>query len=192
MPFKPVILATDALIWLLVIAVLAFAWYVRRREHLLAPWQRVAGSASGMAAATALSFFVIVGLLDSVHFRPALPDEPGKPRAYAVAELSLLDMALKPLRTREERTYSAPLATHLFSKETVELPDGSMAREYPRLRFGAAGLRDPQQDWLPDVLRRAGLGLAGATLAWAAAAAGLVAVLARRRAAPAAVWREVW
>ncbi|HSD59917.1 MAG TPA: ABC transporter permease [Burkholderiales bacterium] len=189
----PVILATDALIWLLVVAVLAFAWYVRRREHLLAPWRRVARSASGMAAATALSFFVLVGLPDSIHFRPALPDEPGKPRAYAVEVLSLLDVALKPLRTNKERTYSAPLATQLFSKETIELQDGSVARDYPRLRFGGAGLKEPQQEWLPDVLRRAGLGLAGAALAWAAAAGALVAVLARRRgAAPAAVWSEVW
>src|SRR5512134_1686284 len=115
MSFIPVILATDALIWLLVVAVLAFAWYVRRREHLLAPWRRVARSASGMAAATLLSLFVLTGLLDSIHYRPALPDEPGKSRAYAVEVLSLLDVALKSLRTKKERTYSAPLATRLFS-----------------------------------------------------------------------------
>ena len=191
--FKPVLLATDALIYLLVIAVLAFAWYVRRREHLLTPWRRVAASASGMAAATALAFFVAVGLLDSLHFRPALPDEPGKPRAYAVEVLSLLDVALKPLRTRKERTYSSPLATRLFSKETVELPGGSVAREYPRLRFGGAGLKDPEGEWLPDVLARAGLGFAGAALAWAAVAGVLTLLLARRRgAAAAAAWNEVW
>ncbi|HET9699722.1 MAG TPA: ABC transporter permease [Burkholderiales bacterium] len=192
MPFKPVLLATDALIWLLVAAVLGFAWYVRRREHLLAPWRRVARSASGMAAGTVLAFFVLTGLLDSVHFRPALPDEPGKPRAYAVEVLSLLDVALKPLRTNKERTYSAPLATHLFSRETVELPDGRITREYPRLRFGGAGLKDPEADWLPDVMARAGLGLAGAVLAWAAVVAGLILVVARRRrTVPAAIWQEI-
>jgi peptide/nickel transport system permease protein len=193
MPFKPVILATDALIYVLVVAVLVFAWYVHRKEHLLAPWRRVAASAMGMSAATALSFFVMVGLLDSVHFRPALPDEPGKPRVYAVEVLSLLDMVLQPLRTRNERTYSAPLATHLFSKETAELADGSVARQYPRLRFAGANLVDPEQDWLPDVLRRTGLGLAGGTLAWAVAAGTLVLLLARRRrVAAAAAWSEVW
>jgi peptide/nickel transport system permease protein len=192
MAFKPILLATDALIWLLVAAVLAFAWYVRRKEHLLAPWRRVSASAMGMAAATVLSFFVLVGLLDSVHFRPALPDEPGKPRAYAVEVLSLLDVVLKPLRAKKERTYSAPLATRLFSRETVELPDGGVVREYPRLRFGGAGLADPQRDWLPDVLGRAALGLLGAAVAWVGAAAALVAILARRRRrAPAAVWAEV-
>ncbi|HEX9181372.1 MAG TPA: ABC transporter permease [Burkholderiales bacterium] len=193
MPFKPVILATDALIWLLVIAVLAFAWYVRRREHLLAPWRRVARSASGMAAATLLSLFVLTGLLDSIHYRPALPDEPGKSRAYAVEVLSLLDVALKSLRTKKERTYSAPLATRLFSKETVELPDGSVAREYPRLRFGGADLKDPENEWLGDVLTRTALGLAGAAFAWAAAVAGLTLLLARRRGtAPSSAWREIW
>src|SRR5574341_736916 len=124
MPFKPVLLATDALIFLLVATVIAFAWYVRRKEHLLAPWRRVGHSASGMVSLTVLTFFVVVGLLDSLHYRPALPDEPGKSRAYAVEVLSVFDLIVTPLRVKKERTYSAPFATRLYSKETVELPDG--------------------------------------------------------------------
>ena len=59
MPFKLVILWTDALVFVLVAAALLFAWYVRRHEHLLAPWRRVARNASGMAALTVLVLSLI-------------------------------------------------------------------------------------------------------------------------------------
>jgi peptide/nickel transport system permease protein len=39
LPFMPVVLWTDALVFLLVAVILVFAWYVRRHEHLLAPEQ---------------------------------------------------------------------------------------------------------------------------------------------------------
>jgi len=192
-PFKPVLLATDALVFLLVVAGAAFALYVRSREHLRAPWRRVGHSGTGMAALTVLAFFVLVGLLDSVHYRPALPDEPGKPRAYAVEVLSLFDKLAEPLRTRKERTYSAPLATHLFSKETVELPDGRTAREYPRLRFGGANLQNPAEERAGDILRRVASGAVMGAGSWLVAALAFCWGMGRRGGLrlPQA-WRRVW
>ena len=38
---RPVLLWTDALVFLLLGVVLLFAWYARRREHLAAPWREV-------------------------------------------------------------------------------------------------------------------------------------------------------
>ena len=180
MPFKPFLLATDALVFLLIGTGIAFALYVRRREHLLAPWRRVGHSGVGMGALTVLVFFVVVGVLDSFHYRPALPDEPGKPRAYAVEVLSLFDKLAEPLRTRSERTYSAPLATHLFSKETVELPDGTTVREYPRLKYGGANLENPGEDRGPDIVRRTLVGVAVGALAWLAVAVAFCRGLSRR------------
>src|SRR5687767_483263 len=133
MPFKLVILWTDALVFLLVAVVVALVWYVRRHEHLAAPWRKVARDPTGMAAATVLAVFVVIGLADSVHYRPAIGAKDGK-TIYAVEVLSLLDAAAAPLRAKREKTYSAPLATHLYSRETVVLPDGKEVREYPRLR----------------------------------------------------------
>lgn len=72
MPFSPIILWTDALIYLFVAIVLLFIGYVRHHEHLLTPWKRVGHSASGMSALTILIFFLVIGLLDTVHFRPVL------------------------------------------------------------------------------------------------------------------------
>lgn len=192
MPFKPEILATDLLVWLLVAAIGVFAWYVRRHEHLLAPWRRVAHSASGMAALTVLLFFIVAGLLDSLHYRPALSAQEGR-KVYAVEVLSALDALLGPLRTRKEKTYSAPLATHLYAKETMELPGGRQTRDFPRLLYGGAHLDDPHADWAPDVARRALAGIAAGALAWLVLATLLCATLARRHALNTdAAWRAIW
>jgi peptide/nickel transport system permease protein len=171
----PVVLPTDALVWLLVAAIAAFAWYSSRRPHLAAPWARVFRSRIATASAVVLAFFVLVGLLDSVHYRPALPSEdPQAPVAYAVEVRSGLDALLTPLRTRLEKTYSAPLATRLYQKETVERADGTTAREFPRLAHGGAHLED-EADRASDVALRVLAGLAGGAALW------WLAVLAGRR-----------
>jgi peptide/nickel transport system permease protein len=97
--------------------------------------------------------------------------------------LSVLDLWLSGLREREEKTFSAPFATHLFVKEAIEQPDGSVVRDYPRLTHGGAHLRDPANRGL-DVLLRGALGLVKGLLVWALLTAGLIWLLARRRAEP--------
>jgi peptide/nickel transport system permease protein len=73
---------------------------------------------------------------------------------YSVEKLSLLDKLAEPLRERVEKTYSAPFAVQTYTKETVEYPDGRRAREYLRLRYGGAHLKDPGER-SADILRRA-------------------------------------
>ncbi len=136
--FKIVILPTDALVYLLVAVIVLTVWYVRRKEHLLAPWQRVAHSPSGMVGLTVLLVFIVIGLLDSLHFRPRLPTTESSQPVYAVEVLSVLDVALQPLRIHGEKTYSAPLATHGYAKETVTLPGGGEQRVFPRVLSTAA------------------------------------------------------
>ena len=192
-PFMPVVLWTDALIFFLLAAILAFVCHVRRHEHLLAPWRKVAHSRSGMVAAVVLAIFVIVGLLDTLHFRTRLADGGSGSAAYSVEVLSVFDLIAAPLRSRPEKTYSAPLATHLFAKETVELPDGSQARVFPRLTHGGAHLADPQADWAGDVTRRAVAGVALAVLSW-----NLLLLLVtfwqaqRYQRGPSETWTAIW
>ncbi len=167
MPFKPVILWTDALLFLLIAVVIAFYIYVRARPHMSQPWRNVAYSKQGMAALVFLFFFLITGLLDSLHFRPRLVTTGENQRAsFAVQTVSVLDVVLTPLRTRTEKTYSAPLATHLYAKETVDLPEGGRARVYPRLTYGGAHLNDPGADWSMDVSRTTAAGLGIAAIVW--------------------------
>ncbi len=181
MPFDPVILWTDALIYLLVIIVVSFAWHVRNDEHLLAPWRRVTHSASGMSALTVLFFFVTIGLLDTAHFRLALDHKNSQGETvYSVEVLSLLDVLVTPLRNNVEKTYSAPLATHLYSKETIDLPDGSRIRTFARLEFGGAHLQNPEIEHQADIQWRILIGIGYGLIFWGFLVASLCLILARR------------
>jgi peptide/nickel transport system permease protein len=177
--FQFVILPTDWLVYLLVAVVITMAFYVRAREHLRAPWRRVARSPSGMVGLTVLLLFVMAGLLDSVHYRMRLADADGGRPVYATEVLSVLDFALAPLRARREKTYSAPLATALYAKETVELPDGRQVRDFPRLKYGGASLADPEREWRGDVFRRGLGGAAGGMILWGAILLAVACVVAR-------------
>jgi peptide/nickel transport system permease protein len=199
------VLWTDALVYLLVAAVAGFAWYVRRHEHLRAPWWRVAQTPAAMSALVVLAVFILVGLFDSLHFRLALPAAPGtqvdraasRDVAYAVEVKSALDLLLAPIANRPERTYSAPLATHAYAKETVEVPaeggkPGRQVRDYPRLLYGGAHLQDPQRDWQADVLFTAFRGVALALPLWLLLSLMLVAACTpAERVASRDFWRAV-
>jgi peptide/nickel transport system permease protein len=201
MPVLPVILWTDALVYLLLAVVAGFVWYVRRHEHLRAPWWRVARTPAAMSSVVVLAAFILTGMLDSLHFRLALPPAPGMVRgqvAYAVEVKSALDLLLAPIATRPERTYSAPLATHAYAKETVQVQGGEgkagrQLRDYPRLIYGGAHLRDPQRDWQADVLLTAFRGAALALPLWLLLSLGLVAACTPyERAASRDFWRAAW
>ena len=190
----PIILWTDALVFLLIACGIGSGFYISRREYLLASWRRVGESRAGMAALTVLAAFILIGLLDSLHYRPRLEAAAGQPaNSYSSEVRSALDALLLPLRSGTEKTYSAPLATHLYARETVELPDGTQARVCPRLRHGGAHLRNPVEDWAGDVSGRAVSGLILAVLAGLTLAAIAVQAAALRWGVgwPAA-WRRIW
>ncbi len=190
--FRPVILWTDALVFLLLAVLAVFVWYVRQHEHLLAPWRKVARNASGMAALTVLLCFITVGLLDTLHYKPLLTGKDGKV-AYATDVLSVLDLLAGDLRTQKEKTYSAPLATHLFSKETVQGADGRETREHPRLLYGGKHLADPHADHTSDVARRAMAGAAAGALAWLVLSTLLCALIASNSGGGIdAAWSAIW
>jgi peptide/nickel transport system permease protein len=141
----PVILWSDALVFLLLAAGIAIALYIRRREHLLLPWRRVAQSATAMVSLLVLSLFLLVGLLDTLHYRAALPETNGGEKVYSPEVLSVFDRLVEPLRTQTEKTYSAPLAVTLYAKESISDAQGRALRDYPRLKFGGAHLADESQ-----------------------------------------------
>ncbi|WP_432741199.1 ABC transporter permease [Methylobacter sp. G7] len=152
-----VVLWTDALIYVLIVVMLALGIYLRGKEHIQRPLQQIGRSKIGMASLVVLLFFVLIGLLDSVHFKPA-DDKKNE-------IISLLDAFATPLREHGEKTYSAPFATTLYSKEMMTLADGSMQWAYPRLEFGGRHLEDTETQHIADILQKAVYGLAqGASL----------------------------
>jgi peptide/nickel transport system permease protein len=194
LPFKPVILTTDALIFVLLAVVAIAAWYISRHEHMRAPWKKVGHNRSGMIAAVIMLAFVAVGLLDSLHFRPRLSDDAAAGSAnYAVDVMSVFDWIAAPLKKKQEKTYSAPLSAYLFAKETVEMPDGTEARVYPRLMHGGAHLNDPPRERTRDILERAAIGMIAAALAWIVVVFCATFWLARRNALPVRqTWTAIW
>jgi peptide/nickel transport system permease protein len=177
-----VILATDALLWLLVAATAGYAWYCTRHEHLAAPWRRVFRSPAAVASVVVLAMYLLVALADSLHYRPALGrEDPKAPVVYAVEVRSVLDVAASHLRGRAEKTYSAPLATRSFAKEQIERTD---ERDFPRLRFGGAHLKD-EGARAGDIALKAFFGLLAAAAVWGLAAFGIRPL---RRRFPDAPW----
>jgi peptide/nickel transport system permease protein len=176
---RPVVLYTDALLWLLVLGLAAYGWTCARRPHLAAPWRRVFQSRAALASGAVLAIFIVIGLADSLHFR----------RPPSIAEQSVLDLALGHLRERGEKTYSAPLATRLYAKEQVEAPGGKTVREYPRLRYGGSHLQD-EADATRDIAWLALRGLLVAAGIFAVLFLGLHTLLGKRF--PHVPWIAAW
>ncbi len=159
-----VFLWSDRLVFLLLAAAVASAWHVRRHEHLLLPWRRVARSATAMVSLLVLSLFLAIGLLDSLHYRVALPGQNSGETIYSPEVLSVFDKLVEPLRVHTEKTYSAPLAVALYAKESRTDAQGNVVRDYPRLKYGGAQLANDTQR-VADVVQRTLLGVAAGLLA---------------------------
>jgi len=193
--FKFVILWTDAALWAMFAALLAYALHARRDAALRATWLKVLRDPAAVSAGLVLLLFVAVTLLDSVHFRRALPPAPGSTQVFHDTRTeSLLDLALaRPIAMRET-TYSRPLATLGHTKESFE-SGSSTVRDFPRLAFGGAHLKDPARgwgtEWAADVATRALTGLAAAALVLVLVAAGLAWAMGRTHGGFASALRDI-
>ena len=183
MSFKLVLLWTDVALWAVVVAVLGYMLRLRRDANQRATWGKVVRDPAALCAGLVLTLFVGVALLDSVHFRRGLPLAAGTTQQFYDSRTeSLLEVALaRPLAMRES-SYSAPLATHGFHKEPIDV-DGTITRDHRRLEHGGAHLADPERDWGRDVAQRVAIGLAGGLVVFGALGA-LLARAGRRSALP--------
>lgn len=193
---KPVFLATDLALLAQLLLIALYVWHSLHSPTLRQTWRHVLHDAAAMSAGVVLLLFLSIAVLDSVHFRPLLPPVAGAAanaeRAYSTRTLSLLDLLLAGPREAREKTYSEPLDTHQFSKESL-LIDGKTVRDFPRLQFGGSHLKDAQAEWGGDVFRRSLAGLFRG-IVFALGSCWLVAFL-RARAAKTSVtnsWRAIW
>ena len=181
---KFVLLWTDAFVFLTTLGVLFQAWRLRSQPAMAAGWRQVFRRPSAVSAAVVLACFALVGLLDSIHYRPVLPPAPGagsgQPAVHSPLTRSVLDAVLDLTQLpKRERTYSEPLALHQFTKESW-LVDGQVVRDYPRLQYAGVHL-DNDADRAADILRRVVTGAALGGVAALVLAALLSAMHGRRR-----------
>jgi peptide/nickel transport system permease protein len=178
---KAVYLWTDRLIFVLVAGVVFLIAYIRTREHLRQPWLQVFRQRRAMVALVVLCSFVIIGLLDSIHYRkPLSSTDPEAQVHYSVEVFSLLDRLLINLRSQDEKSYSAPFATHLYAKESVTLSTGQQVRAYPRLQYGGAHLGDPETQSGRDILLKTTSGIVAGFVLSLLLSSGLILWLATR------------
>jgi len=141
---KFVFLITDILLFTLCAIIIAYFVYAKRHEHIYAPWRRLLKNKIAMGTAAILLCYLFVAVIDSIHFR--LPTEQNQPlkstQQFKNETLSVLDILLTSLREKNETTYSAPFASHSFTKETVEQSNGQQARVYPVLKYGGVHLSE--------------------------------------------------
>ncbi len=178
---QPVFLLTDIFVFAILLFVLWYMWHVRSDRNLRANWRLAMKRPVAMVSSMVLGFFLVVALADSIHFREALPSEPGQPVQYSSEATSVLDKVLEPLANARERSYSEPLAALAFRKETFDR-DGKSVRDYPRLRYGGKHLNDPVNDLSADVTQKSfsalalGLAIIAGTLlvglGWASQSSG--------------------
>ncbi len=166
---KPVFLLTDILLFSLLLSTLTFFLYAIRRPHLLQPWRQVVHSKTGVISMMVLSVYIGIALLDSIHFRPLLENQASQlgEQQYSGEVQSVFDYMVSNLRMNTEKTYSAPFATHLYGKETVQMPGGTKQRIYPRLSWGASHLEGPGDQKAVDIFKLALIGVGKAIATWA-------------------------
>jgi len=166
MPFQPVILITDALFFVLTALLVMFIIFARKREHISRPWRKVFKRSTGAVSLVVLLTYYSIAVLDSMHFNPRLDNATSEEAQYSNEILSVLDILMTPMRTQVEKTFSAPLATHLLSKEMVQQADGAMQQIYPRLKYGGAHLDNIAQDKVADIAMLVLLGCFYAVITW--------------------------
>lgn len=157
-----IILWTDALIYLLVIFIFLGLINIYRDKYASKKWRNIFKNKLNVVSVMILTCYFTLGFLDTVHLR----DKDFSDQNTS-GTISLLDFLLKPLPESSEKTFSAPFATHLFSKEAITLNDGKVVRDYPRLKFGGAHLKNVQDKWR-DIGQRTVMVLLEATLITAA------------------------
>lgn len=143
---KPVLLWSDALIFMLVVALVLFFYRLRKDPQTRERWSDVFSSRLGMVTFTVIMTYVGIALADSLHFRKALDNPEGLQTEevfYDNKVTSVLDVMLGGMGERFERTYSAPFALVSFEKENMKDANGNTVRDFPPLTHAGQHLSDP-------------------------------------------------
>lgn len=187
---KFVLLWSDTLIFILVIALSMFFYKLRQDPLTRERWGQVFSSRLGMVAFTVIITYVGVALLDSLHFRRALETPEGMQTEevfYDNKVTSVFDLMTRGMGERFERTYSAPFALKSFEKKNMKDEQGRDTRDFAPLKYAGLDLSHPSEKW-PDILAKSivplalGLLLSGLLI-------GLQWLFLRRGALP---WQASW
>jgi len=120
----PVILWTDALIFILIATVLWLIFGAAQKDYLRQQWRKAYAHPARMASMVILLCFVVIGIVDSLHYRQ-----------HTNQVKSVLDWLMQPTAEQQETTYSAPFATELFTRQMIKDAQGNITWVTPKLQF---------------------------------------------------------
>ncbi len=123
-----VLLALSLITWLLAL----------RKKHNRELCQRIFKKPLALVAALMLLFFLIIGVLDSIHLTTP-SNHAADSSLLAQQNNSLLDKLLAPLGSFYEKTYSAPFALNLYTAETI-FEEGYL-QVYSRLGYPSTAIK---------------------------------------------------
>ena len=130
------LLWTDILVWGLLSVLVLLGWGASRSPQVRQQWHTIFRSSIAMASAIILLFYLFFTLLDSVHLRLAAENQKGKSEQVQYTEIvSILDLIFAHNIKGTERTYSAPFATHEYTKSIVLDEKGETKQVYLPLEY---------------------------------------------------------
>lgn len=137
------------------IAALSVLGLLRSWTRSKSVWNSLFKKSSTIVSFIILVVFFSIGILDSISWRDPVLDQSGRPQINEQGEailssraLSMLDRLCTDMRTQVERTYSAPLARHQFTKDLEQQADGKKAWVQKDLKY-------PGSHWLgTDIVGR--------------------------------------
>ena len=128
-----VFLLTDIFFYIIIFSLGYYVYYVRKTKDILDTWKHVFKSKTGIISIVVLAFFLLIAILDSIHFKEKIENENSDLISYSSEIKSVLDLILLPTYQNTEKSYSSPFSSNLYSKETRILENNIEQRVYPKL-----------------------------------------------------------
>lgn len=120
-----VILWTDFLIWLLLAFLVVLFYKIRTRADFKTAMIQIMSSRIAVLSGLILSVYLLIALVDSLHFKNTNNNEI----------ISVLDYILQPWSEVNETTFSAPLADKMFIKSNSVSPNGAVLMLNEKLKY---------------------------------------------------------
>lgn len=137
---------TDIMVWGLVVALGVWGWTISRSAQVKLQWMAIFRSKIAMSSAIILLLYLSIALLDSLHFRLALPNQTAEqPVQYQGHTTSALDWVFNEIRQKTERTYSAPFALKEYNTSIIKTEDGQVQQVPLPLTHAGSHLTDKTQ-----------------------------------------------
>jgi peptide/nickel transport system permease protein len=127
--------------------------YVRRYEHLRQVWRKVFFHPAGLVSTLIIIAYLVVGLMDSLHFYFPIKGFSGPHSA--------LDYFLRHLAYDTEKSFSSPFSCVGFTKEPF-IQEGQWVYDYPPLTYACQTLMGSSRFW--DIIHSTVGAFAKATL----------------------------